>query len=195
MLSFPPRQRWRVGACPAPVRTIGISDARWARAILCIGLLVACSSIAASAGAQTVVATDLGTLGGTISVANAVNANGQVVGYATTAGNATTHAFSWTQVGGMVDLGTLGGTFSVANAVNANGQGVGYATTAGDAATYAFSWTQVGGMTNLGALGGTNSAANAVNANQVVGYANTAGDAATHAFSWTQLGGMVDLGT
>src|ERR1700730_6699733 len=121
MLSFPPRQRSSVGVCA--------------------GLLLACSSIAVSAGAQTVVATDLGTFGGTYSAAAAVNANGQVVGYATTAGNLATHAFSWTQLGGMVDLGTFGGTTSAATAVTASGQVVGYATTAGDAATHAFSWT------------------------------------------------------
>ena len=142
MLSLPPRQRWCVGVCAAAVRKIGVSDARCPRAILCVGLLLACSSIAASAGAQTVVAIDLGTLGGTYSVATELNANGQVVGYATTVGNPATHAFSWTQLGGMVDLGTLGGTTGAATAVNANGQVVGYATTAGDAATHAFSWTQ-----------------------------------------------------
>ena len=123
-----------VGESPTTVRKNGFSDARGARAFLCAGFLLACSSIAASAGAQTVVPTDLGTLGGTYSVALDVSSNGQVVGYATTAGNAATHAFSWTQLGGMVDLGTLGGTYRAATAVSANGQVVGYATTAGDAA-------------------------------------------------------------
>jgi probable HAF family extracellular repeat protein len=170
MLSLPARQRWCVGIRAAAVRKIGVSDARRARAIVCVGLLLACSSIATSAGAQTVVAIDLGTLGGTYSVATEVNANGQVVGYATTPGNPATHAFSWTQLGGMVDLGTLGGTTGAATAVNANGQVVGYASTAGDAATHAFSCTPSSGMVDLGTLGGTTGAATAVNANgQVVG--------------------------
>src|SRR5438445_28046 len=173
MLSLPPRQRWRVGVCPAAVGEIGISDARCARAILRVGLLLACSSIAASAGAQTVVATDLGTLGGTYSVATEVNANGQVVGYATTAGDAATHAFSWTQFGGMVDLGTFGGTTGAATAVSANGQVVGYATTAGDVVTHAFSWTPLGGMVDLGTFGGTTSGPTGVSANSQVGGPHT----------------------
>src|ERR671930_236835 len=86
----------------------------------------------AAAGTSTPTAIDLGTLGGTQSVAIAVNASGQVVGQSATAGEAESHAFSWTQAGGMVDLGTLGGTQSVAVAVNASGQVVGFSTTAGD---------------------------------------------------------------
>ena len=54
-----------------------------------------------------------------------MNDGGQVVGISTTAGNAATHAFSWTQAGGMVDLGTLGGSYSYAIAVNDSGQVVG----------------------------------------------------------------------
>ena len=58
-----------------------ISDARCARALLCAGFLLACSSMAGSAGAQSFVAADLGTLpGGTTSTATALNVNGQVVG-------------------------------------------------------------------------------------------------------------------
>src|ERR1700722_15733325 len=64
--------------------------------------------LAASAAAQTVpVVTDLTPLGGGSSQANAVNANGQVVGWYSLASGAQ-HAFSW-QAGVMVDLGTLGG--------------------------------------------------------------------------------------
>ena len=56
---------------------------------------------------------DLGTLGGSYSVALAVNDSGQVVG-SSSPRRRRPHAFSWTQTGGMVDLGTLGGTYSYA---------------------------------------------------------------------------------
>ena len=63
----------------------------------------------------------------------AVNATGQVVGFAFS--NETNeegvagpfHGFSWTAAGGMIDLRTLGGTFSFARAVSANGVVVGSA--------------------------------------------------------------------
>src|SRR5438093_507104 len=67
---------------------------------------------------------DLGTLGGSFSVAEAVNDSGEVVGWAETADGAL-HAFSWTAAGGMVDLGTLGDRGSEASGVNASGQVVG----------------------------------------------------------------------
>ena len=67
---------------------------------------------------------DLGTLGGTQSIAFAVNNSGEVVGRSTTAGDAVTHAFSWTATGGMVSLPDLADGGS-AKAVNDNHQVVG----------------------------------------------------------------------
>ena len=55
---------------------------------------------------------DLGTLGGTSSVGVAINASGQVTGYADTAGG-DTHAFLWDGTR-MQDLGTLGGVLVLA---------------------------------------------------------------------------------
>ena len=53
---------------------------------------------------------DLGTLGGTYSGGFAINASGQVTGYADTAGDGLYHAFLWDGTT-MQDLGTLGGTY------------------------------------------------------------------------------------
>jgi probable HAF family extracellular repeat protein len=77
------------------------------------------------------VMTFLGTLGGTNSLANAINPKGRVVGYSTTTGDASLHAFLW-EKGVLTDLGTLpGGSFSIANAINPAGQVVGYGDVAG----------------------------------------------------------------
>ena len=156
-------------------------------------------AIVALAGASPLTTTahataiDLGTLGGNSSTANAVNGSGQVVGDSETS-SGQSHAFSWTQAGGMVDLGTLGGNSSTANAVNGSGQVVGDSETS-SGQLHAFSWTQAGGMVDLGTLGHLYSDAYAVNGfGQVVGEAWT-NSFQGHAFSWTPAGGMVDLGT
>ena len=135
------------------------------------------------ASAQLFTTVDLGTIGGPNSNASAVNASGQVVGYADTS-DGNLHAYSWTAVGDMVDLGTVRGfSGSAANAMNAGGQVVGFAYRSGS--YHAISWTGSGGMVDLGALGGAYSGAQAVNAGgQVVGAAYTSGGD-RHAFSWT----------
>ena len=51
--------------------------------------------------------TDLGTLGGTFSRANAINASGEVVGVAGRADGTTQGAFLYSH-GSMADIGTLG---------------------------------------------------------------------------------------
>ena len=108
--------------------------------------------------------------------------NGQVVGTASTA-SGVSHAFSWTQAGGMVDLGTLDpnpanwpkeSIYRVAAVSNGQVVGTGF-TAAGD--RHAFSWTKLGGMKDLGTLGGNLSEADAVSNGQVVGQAYTAAGA------------------
>ena len=130
-------------------------------------------------------------LQGSYSGASAINDSGQIVGYASTAGDITYRAVLW-ENGVISDLGTLGGNFGSAYGINASGQVVGVASTAGDASYRAFVWEN-GVMRDLGTLGGNQSRASGINTSgQVVGAAQTS--TASHAFLW-QNGVMSDLGT
>jgi probable HAF family extracellular repeat protein len=60
---------------------------------------------------------DLGTLGGTLSDASAINELGQVVGTSTTAAGER-RAFLWTASGGMIDLGMLSGSKSATRGID-----------------------------------------------------------------------------
>jgi probable HAF family extracellular repeat protein len=104
---------------------------------------------------------ELGTLGGDISQARALNESGQIAGYSTTGPDQTfagpgMHAFLW-QDGTMVDLGTLPGSdLSLAFAINEAEQVVG-ASTSSDAPTavsggYAAVLWQDGTIVNLNDL-------------------------------------------
>jgi len=160
---------------------------------------------------------DLGTLGGNASTANAVNNRGQVTGEALNTipdpytsnfnnfyiGGATqVHAFRWTRSRGMQDLGTLGGTDSAAFSINERGQiaGMSFINTTVNSSTGVptldpFLWEN-GKMLDLGTLGGTSGVAFALNnRGQVVGASNLVGDNGGHAFLWDRKAGMQDLGT
>jgi len=129
---------------------------------------------------------DLGTLGGAMSSAFAINNVGQVVGHSSDA-SGELHLFLWTGEGGMADLGMLGpiapqpvGELSI----NDLGQIAGRAaSSSGDA--HAFVWTAEGGRVDLGTLGGCCSAAIDINdRGQVVGEGALA-SGALHAALWT----------
>jgi probable HAF family extracellular repeat protein len=139
--------------------------------------------------------TDLGTLGGTIGFAYALNNRGEVVGTSNLAGDLTEHPFLWSKSEGMKDLGTLGGTYGHANYINDAGDVVGFANIANDQAGHAFLWCH-GVMTDLGTLGADPaSEAYAVNLQgQVVGNTFALG-VDLHAFLWEDNGPMVDLNT
>lgn len=69
-------------------------------------------------------ARDLGTLGGSFSIAVGINLTRQIVGWSNTTNNVSTHATLW-QNDMVRDLGTLGGDYSYANSINVGGQVVG----------------------------------------------------------------------
>jgi probable HAF family extracellular repeat protein len=117
------------------------------------------------------VVTDLGTLGGTDSIAYGVNSSGQIVGRARNA-QELNRAFIY-QNGVMTSLGTLGGTGSVGEAINDAGSAVGYAQDVNDQFRgFVYS---AGVMTSIGTLGGNESQALDINnAGQVVGFARNA---------------------
>lgn len=167
---------------------------------------------------------DLGTLGGNVSGANAVNNLGQVVGGALNAipdpFSATfsqqfifetvpfyffpvttqSHAFLW-HSGVMQDLGTLGGPDSVAWFVNELGQVAGQSTidsipnpTTGVPTVNAFFWDH-GKMADVGNLGGTFSFVSGLNdRGQMTGTMNLPGDSTYHAFFWDR-GVLTDIAT
>ncbi len=122
---------------------------------------------------------ELGTLGGSVSVARAINDHGDVVGYASTASGAT-HGFFYRR-GRMLDVGTLGGSWAQAMGINDARQVVGCSTLEGDQESRAFVYAR-GTMTALPTLGGGSACAYGINMSGViVGAASTAAEE-THGF-------------
>ena len=120
------------------------------------------------AAVETYAEVDLGTLGGNVTYATAINTAGVVVG-GSTLRSGDTHAFIWRK-GVISDLGTLGGRYSDALGINERGQVVGVSETA-EGNNHAFFWEQ-GVMTDLGTIDGRSSAALDINAQgQIVGEA------------------------
>lgn len=165
-------------------------------------LAAAAICIAPSAFAQTYTVVPLGTLGGAVSLANAINSQGSVVGSSTTAQGAG-HAFI-NDGTAMTDLGTLVSTstaMSAANGISATGEVVGISTATATGDSHGFLWTNTGGIQDLGTLpGGSASAAMGVNASEnIVGYASTGWTPANHAVLWQRGWGTgfvaTDLGT
>jgi probable HAF family extracellular repeat protein len=117
-------------------------------------------------------ATSLGTLGGSWSVAYAVNGADEVVGTSELA-DGTSHAFLWSQ-GKMTDLGALGGSYSEGYGISDSGQVTGIFQTAADEGRV-FRWTRSEGMVDVGptyadAAGEATSLSTDVNAaGQIVG--------------------------
>ena len=130
--------------------------------------------------------TDLGTLGGSFSLAYGINDNGQIDGFSTLPGDAVEHSFV-IEKGVMTDLGTLGGPNSESfanlnNAIQVAGtaetsisdpNGEDFCAFGTHLVCLGFVWHH-GIMKPLEPLGGGNSQAAAINdRGQVAGYAET----------------------
>ena len=158
---------------------------------LVLVVLLCCGAVAQ---AQEYDFYDLGTLGGSLSQAYAVNDAGQVVGWSMINSNPNqAQAFLWDTDSGLVNLGTaMGVSFSSAYGISESGQIAGEAYFGGSA-PHAFYWDG-SSITNLQTLGGARSYAYGVNdAGQVVGKAQaSSGD--YQPFYWdTGLSGMQPL--
>jgi probable HAF family extracellular repeat protein len=146
---------------------------------------------------------DLGTLGGSASIANAVgNTNDQVVGSGNVFTDAYQHAFYTNAAGYLEDMGSFVGVYgnSVANGINAKGSITGTSDqiidSYGDIASHAFFFASSRtGLVDLGTNGGTLAEGNATQTGIVVGASTVAGDVAYNAFYWTSAKGMVNLNT
>ena len=135
--------------------------------------------------------TDVGTLGGTFGVGNAVNNGGQVVGFSDVAGDLTNHAFLWER-GVLSDIGTLGGDNSTANWINDAGQVAGISDLA-DGTHHAFIWEN-GNFTDLGTVGG-DPCSNTEYINekgQAIGTSTNCHGTILHIFLW-ENGSIIDL--
>jgi chitinase len=134
--------------------------------------------------------TALGTLGGSYSLANAINQVGDVAGDAQTAGGLQ-HAYLW-RAGVMTDLGTLGGATSQANGINSRRQLVGWAYPA-SGTNHAFFFSN-GVMIDIGAtLEGASVATDIDELGRVVGYSYTSTQV-SRPFRWI-AGAVSDLGS
>jgi probable HAF family extracellular repeat protein len=97
--------------------------------------------------------TDLGSLGGTCTVAADLNNKGQVVGESDRTGDQSAPAFLW-EHGSIRELGgSFGGDFAGALAMNDQGAIVGFGYLAGNATFHAALWNTVHNITDLGVLG------------------------------------------
>ena len=192
---------------------------------LCALSLALVAALVPSASAVSIYqVTDLGTLGGSASIARAINDRGQVVGESTIS-TGENHAFIW-ENGLMRDLGlSPGDLFAAASDINNRGQVVGAG--AADFSPHALLWengrvidlggtfSQAFAINNRGQIVGVTSGGAAlwqngvlqildtlsggseafdINDNAVIVGYSTTATGESHAVMWTD-GGIVDLGT
>ena len=108
---------------------------------------------------------DMGTLGGTFSIAYGIDESGRLAGYAYTP--ADIHAYRSTTGASLVDIDSLGGNYSLGYGINAAGHVVGQAYNASQQ-YHAFLWTGSGNMQDLDTLGGSQSSANDISDSGII---------------------------
>jgi len=136
---------------------------------------------------------DLGTFGGTIAVANAVNAAGAVAGYSSRSGDRIFRSFRYT--GGVLrDLGGLGGLTNSANSINSAGQITGHSTINDSIPTIRAVIHNGSALASIPTLGGNLGYGLKINdAGQVAGESTISGNSPTRVFFYN--GAVRDLGT
>jgi probable HAF family extracellular repeat protein len=139
--------------------------------------------------------TPLGTLAGLPSaLANGINQDGTIVGFAFTNDFLISRAFIWNSATGMQALDDLGGNASLAQAINADGTAVGWSYDTGGV-LHAVKWDASGVLTDLNPSGAISEALGINDAGDVVGWVFPAGGSASHAYLWRHNGIEIDLGT
>lgn len=142
---------------------------------------------------------DIGTLGGSSTIFQALNDNGQITGasLAIDAGGEVYHAYRWSKATGMQDLHRPNGTGSGSSAFAINNKGwvTGYATSANGTRPFlAFRWTPATGMASLGSFGAVSYGLAINEAGTVTGYSEgPEGPILARAFRWSEAGGLQDL--
>ena len=142
---------------------------------------------------------DIGTLGGTCTLAYDLNNEGQVVGESSQVGDPTNLAFVWDRGEGIKALPTGANLYGAALAINNAGAIAGYGD-APDGQTNAIFWRKTGGKWRATYLGNLHSGdcalGQSINASgQVVGISGPNGCTTTLAFLWEDGGPMADLNT
>lgn len=142
---------------------------------------------------------DIGTLGGTCTVAYDLNNRGQVVGQSSQAGDPSNVAFVWDRAAGMKQLPTAANLYGSAGAINDEGKIVGEGD-GPDGQPSALLWERKAGKwqaTYLGSLhSGDCAFGSSINSSgQVVGLSGPNGCITVLPFLWEDGGPMVDLNT
>jgi probable HAF family extracellular repeat protein len=138
---------------------------------------------------------DLGTLGGPVASAAAVNDLGQVTGSASiNADGSISHAYRWSRWTGMVDLGRPGQGESSGSDINNKGQVSGTVLfRPGELSSRrGFFWSPQTGMLSIGTPDVTSLGGAINDAGTIVGYS---GGAASQVFRWNRTEGLRPLGT